>query len=80
MNKWFQIDAKADAPEAEVKLYDIIGDWIDDLFGFGDTAKSFATALAEIPKSAKTLHLRINSPGGDVFGGIAMASTLRAWA
>ena len=77
MNKWFKIDAKAST--AKIELYDVIGDWIDTLFGFGNTAKDFAIALAEIPKTVKTLELRINSPGGDVFGATAMANTLRTW-
>ena len=77
MNKWFKINAKAST--AKIELYDVIGDWLDAKFGFGNTAKDFAVALSEIPKSVKTLELRINSPGGDVFGATAMANALRTW-
>jgi ATP-dependent Clp protease protease subunit len=52
---------------AELFLYDIIG---SDMFG-GISAKDFASKLTDL-KDAKTLDIRINSPGGDVFDGLAM--------
>lgn len=54
---------------AEVMLYDEIG-------YFGISAKDFADELNAL--TAPTIHLRINSPGGDVFDGIAMANAVRA--
>lgn len=42
---------------------------------FGVSAKAFVQELANI--DAKTIHLRINSPGGDVFEARAMAVALR---
>ncbi|GAB3388140.1 head maturation protease, ClpP-related [Lysobacter fragariae] len=68
----YKIEAKDD--EATVFLYDVIGyDWWT---GDGVTAKQFAKDLQAI--NAKTLHLRINSPGGDVFEGRAMVAALQA--
>lgn len=61
----------ATADEATIYLYDVIGgDW----FG-GISAKDFAAELNGI--TANTIHLRINSPGGDVFEGRAMATALQ---
>lgn len=68
----YRIEASAD--EATVYLYDIIGyDWWS---GGGVTAKQFAKDLAAV--TAPVLHLRINSPGGDVFEGRAMVAALQA--
>lgn len=57
--------------EATVYLYDIIG---EDWFG-GVSAKDLVPQLAAL--DVDTIHLRINSPGGDVFDGRAMANALR---
>jgi ATP-dependent Clp protease, protease subunit len=61
-------DATGD--EATIYLYDIIG---EDWFG-GVSASAFAQDLAGI--TAGTIHLRINSPGGDVFEARAMQTAL----
>lgn len=63
----YEIQAKAD--EATVYLYDII----DPYWGTG--AAQFVKDLAAL--DVATIHLRINSPGGDVFDGRAMATALR---
>jgi ATP-dependent protease ClpP protease subunit len=52
----------------ELLLYDEIGYW-------GIRAKEFAEVLAGI--DAETIHLRVNSPGGDVFDGVAIFNSLR---
>lgn len=79
MRKWFDVKTLADNV-AEFFIFDIIGSWIDDLWGFDDvtTAKSFTDALAQVPESVKTIRVRINSPGGDCFGGLTIANALRA--
>lgn len=59
------------AKEATVYLYDIIG---EDWFG-GVSAKEFVPQLNAL--QVDTIHLRINSPGGDVFDGRAIASALK---
>lgn len=58
--------------EATIYLYDIIVS--DSIFG-GVSAIDFVRALAET--SAQTIHLRINSPGGEVFAAQAMANAIR---
>jgi ATP-dependent Clp endopeptidase proteolytic subunit ClpP len=52
----------------EMLLYDEIG-------MFGISAKAFAATLKSV--DADTIHLRVNSPGGDVFDGIAIYNALR---
>ncbi|KPC53019.1 head maturation protease, ClpP-related [Amantichitinum ursilacus] len=71
----FEVVASA-ADEATIYLYDVIvanqteADW----YG-GVAADSFVKSLQGI--TASTIHLRINSPGGDVFGARAMEQALR---
>lgn len=54
--------------EAEIHVYDEIGFW-------GITARDFVRDLKQI--TAGTIHLRVNSPGGDVFDGVAMYNALK---
>ena len=59
--------------EAELLLYGVIGEdglWSDV------TAKQFSDELKEV-EDAKTIRIRINSPGGDVFAGQAIYSMLK---
>lgn len=63
---------KTASDRAEIYVYGLIGvDW----FGDGVSAKSFANDLKALGK-VKTIDLRINSEGGDVFAGKAMYSLL----
>lgn len=57
--------------EATVYLYDIIG---ADYYG-GVSANAFVPALHAL--DADLIHLRINSPGGDVFDARAMAAAIK---
>lgn len=66
MPRWFEIRAAADG--AEVAIYDAIG-------AFGLSAKAFTDELKRFA-AAKTLQVRINSPGGDVFEGLAIHNAL----
>lgn len=54
----------------EVQIYDLIDPW------WGVSAKSFADAIKGA--GASPLTVRLNSPGGDVFEGRAIASLIRA--
>lgn len=84
MRKWFEIRAAAEGETvADVYIFGLIGDFIDDMWGFGPdegvvTPKTFVEALGKLPESVKTIRVRINSPGGDVFSGLTIANTLRA--
>lgn len=64
--------AEADEPNT-ISIYDVIGeDWWT---GGGFTAKRMAAALRSIGKNDVTVN--INSPGGDMFEGIAIYNLLR---
>ncbi|MGV9756933.1 head maturation protease, ClpP-related [Streptomyces tricolor] len=67
---WYRISNAASADEAEVMLYDEVGGW------FGATADQFIADLRGI--TAPSIRLRVNSPGGSVFEGIAIANALRS--
>ena len=70
---WYQIRnsaAGADGP-AEILIYDEIDSW------FGVSAEALARDIAALDDS-RELRVRINSPGGNVFDGVAiLASNLR---
>jgi len=65
-----QVRAAADGV-TEILLYDEIGFW-------GVTAKQFVQQLSAI--STPSITVRINSPGGDVFDGLAIYDALEAHA
>lgn len=76
--QWFRVQAKADDPTvADIHIVDFIGDWIDDYYGYGVTARTFVEQLAQLSDSVKTIRVHINSPGGDVFGAVNIANALR---
>jgi len=64
---WYSITNLSQS-EAEVYIYDEIGFW-------GVTASEFMNDLAGI--TASKITLRINSPGGDVFDGIAIFNAVK---
>jgi ATP-dependent protease ClpP protease subunit len=73
-------DIKAAAtPDAadELWIYDQIG-FIDWWTGEGITAQTFSKDLAKL--KAKNLTLRVNSPGGDVFDGLAIKNMIASHA
>ncbi|MEW2420447.1 head maturation protease, ClpP-related [Streptomyces nigra] len=67
---WYRISNAADPDEAEVMIYDEIGGW------WGTTADDLIAELKQV--TAPRMRVRINSPGGSVFEGIAIANALRA--
>lgn len=68
MKRWYEIKAKADdADSAEIWIYDEIG-------AYGISAKGFLEELQGV--KGKKLDVRINSPGGSVFDGIAIFNAL----
>ncbi|MFD5506991.1 head maturation protease, ClpP-related [Streptomyces sp. NPDC127051] len=63
---WYRI-RNSTGTTAEILMYDEIG-------YYGVTAKDFAAALSDV--TASSIDLRISSPGGDVFDGIAIYEAL----
>lgn len=82
MNKtvtpYFNIVKNEAAREATIYIYGAIGgiDW--DTWEEINTASKFAYEFKEVEKDADTIHVRLNSPGGYVFEGLAIYNTLFA--
>lgn len=66
--KRYEIQTKSDGTEATIYLYDLIDAY------WGVSAQAFVRDLNGL--TASTIHLRINSPGGDVFEGRAIATAI----
>lgn len=64
-----ELDDDQDQAVARLYLYDPIDSW------FGVTARDFAQAMEDVGDVDVELH--INSPGGDVFDGLAILNTIR---
>jgi len=69
---WYQIRnaAEGDTGPAEVLIYDEIDSW------FGVSAEALAREIGALDDS-RELHVRINSPGGNIFDGVAILNALR---
>jgi ATP-dependent Clp endopeptidase proteolytic subunit ClpP len=65
---WYKVEALSD-DEAEILIYDVIG------WPFND-AGDLVRALAEMKQ--KSITVRINSPGGDVFDAMAIFNALQS--
>lgn len=71
----YPIEAKA-GDEATIYLYDaVVSDELTAEYWGGVSPQSFVKTLAEI--KTDVIHLRINSPGGDVFAARAIEQALR---
>ena len=73
---WYRIVAQADLEAVDLYIFDEIGRsfWNDDAVG----AKAFVDELRALPETVQTIHLHVNSPGGDPFEATAIANALRA--
>lgn len=65
---WYRIQAKAADQAPEIYIYDEIGYW-------GSDAKTFADDLNRIDADEIVVHL--NSPGGEIFDGLAIYQSLK---
>lgn len=65
---WYLIEAKAGSKEADLFIYDTVGIW-------GVAANEFVKDLNAL--DVNTINLRINSPGGNVFDGVAIFNALK---
>lgn len=74
LERWSALPSAADGQTAdEITIYDVIGE--DYWSGGGFTAKRMAAALRTIGQ--KPVSVVINSPGGDMFEGLAIYNMLR---
>lgn len=67
--------AKTSGTTATLRLFDPIDSWGE---WWGVSAKEFARVLDELPDEVTDIRLLINSPGGEVFEGIAIMNALRS--
>lgn len=64
-----------DNATAVIRLYDPIDSWGE---WWGVSAKEFVAAIDGLPSTVSEIRLHINSPGGDVWDGLAILNALRA--
>lgn len=69
-NDWYRIENKANSTSATVYIYDEIGYW-------GVSASDFIRDLNALDSSVKNLDVHLNSPGGEVYDGIAIYNALK---
>ena len=69
----FSIKNKS-ATTAEIVIYTAIG---ESYFGDSLSAKQFSDELSKLDSTVNQINLRINSPGGSVFDGIAIYNRLK---
>lgn len=69
------IQVRSTGLTAEIDIFGPIG---DSLFGDSVSLKSFREAIKSVPDTAKEVIVNINSPGGDVFDGIAIYNLLKS--
>lgn len=81
---WFRVENSTSDPSVvDIHIIDFIGDWFDDMINrfwnesIGVTARAFVEELSKLPDAVKTINVHINSPGGDVQGGINITNALR---
>jgi ATP-dependent protease ClpP protease subunit len=71
MKQWYNIKSKGRV--GTIRIYEQIG---NDWFGEGKTAKAFCDEVDGLG-DLETLNVHINSPGGNVFDGLAIYNFLR---
>lgn len=67
--QWYRMEADTTKSTAEVFIYGAIGGW------FGVDANQFVTDLSTL--DVKEIQLRVNSPGGSVYDGVAIMNALK---
>ena len=73
LSSWDSSIRAAAEDERTISIYDVIG--VDYWTGEGVTAKRIASALRGLGKGPVTVN--VNSPGGDMFEGLAIYNLLR---
>ncbi|MBM6622662.1 ATP-dependent Clp protease proteolytic subunit [Micrococcaceae bacterium RIT802] len=67
--QWYRMEADPTEGSAEVYIYESIGGW------FGVEASQFVRELAAM--DVEKITLRVNSPGGSVYDGVAIMNAIR---
>lgn len=70
---YYKIQNKSEK-EADILIYGVIGDsWWEESI----TAKRFVIDFKELEKTCSRINIKINSPGGSVFDGLAIFNTIQ---
>ena len=73
MNKWYDIVHNKGSKEADILIYGVIGDsWYEESV----TASQFRKDFKAIESEVDTINIRINTPGGSVWDGLAIYNTI----
>lgn len=64
------------AKEATIYIYGVIGGFNWDSFTFENTADKFVSDFKQIEATADTIHIKINSPGGNVHDGLPIFNVI----
>jgi len=67
------VNVGKDSTVGKLKIYGIIGDWWE-----GNTANSFVRAFQDLEAKYDEIHIHINSPGGSVHEGLAIANAIKS--
>lgn len=71
---WFRVVNKAEAQAPTIYIYGIIGEsWYSDR---SVTCNQFVSTLDELAKEHKQIDVRINSPGGSIWDGMAIVNAI----
>lgn len=71
--KYYRIEDGADG-QAEIMIYGVIGEsWTEESV----TARKLVAEIRELEKTHQQINVRINSPGGSVFDGLAIFNALQ---
>lgn len=73
--QWYRLESRAGEVSTDVYIYGDIGRsyWDEEAV----SAKQFVDELTALPKEISTVRVHVNSLGGDMFDGLAIANTLR---
>ncbi|WP_340074519.1 head maturation protease, ClpP-related [Leptobacterium sp. I13] len=74
---YYNIVKSASSKEATIHIYGIIGGWDFEEWKPINTADKFVKDFQVVEKEADTIHVKINSPGGNVWDGLPIYNTLK---
>lgn len=75
-NPYYKIVKNQSSKEATIYIYGVIGGYDWEKGEYINTASKFTEEFKEVENEFDTIHVRINSPGGYVFEGLAIHNAL----
>lgn len=74
---YYNMVSNASKKEATIYIYGVIGGFNFDTWEPINTADKFVEDFAAIEKDVDTIHVKINSPGGNILDGLPIYNTLK---